>query len=242
MARRDKERYKNATVPAMPVESAVAYNRQLQELLGMKRDALQALAQQRAEIRAGYQTARTGIMRERTLGLQDVINQALERGILGSSAELERRIDVTAETGQRLAEALSARNQALLANMAQAMAARRNFAMGLANIAASRAAEQAMLNAQALYAGVGPFAGGPGFGGGGGGEAAGLAPRQREALQDITGDIRRMLDLIVTASPPAREKYIGALQDLWRRRNRMRKLYGLRPIPRQRMQELLRSV
>lgn len=240
MPPRNTERRRSATVPSLPPDSAVAYNQQLQQLYLQRQDALQALREQRKEIRAAYETARAGVLRERTLGLQDVINQSLDRGILGSSVDLERRAGVTAETAQRLAEAINARNQALLANLAQAMAARREFAMGLANIAASRAAEQALINAQQFLQGTGPFAGGGGFGGGGRALQA-LPARAQVRIRDMTRTIQDLFDTIANASAATRQDYIAQLQRLWERRNALRKKYGLKPIPRARMRALLQE-
>lgn len=235
MPPRIKERQRSATVPNLSPDAAVAYNQQLQQLYLQRQDALQALREQRAEIRAAFQIARAGIERERNLALEQAVNVALDRGLLGGSVDLERRRDVMAEAAERLAQAINARNQALLANLAQAMAARREYAMGLANIAASRAAEQALINAQQFLEGTGPYFGGAGFGGGPGV----LPPSARKKLSNMTESIQRLFDTLATVPPGTRQEYINRLQELWRERNLLRKKYGLKPVPRSKLRRLL---
>ncbi len=246
MPPRNQERYRSATVPNLPPDSAVAYNQQLQQLYLQRQDALQALRQQRAEIRTGFRIAKAGIERERNLAMERAVNLALERGLLGGSTDLEQRLGVRAEAAQRLAEAINARNQALLANLAQAMASRREFAMGLANIAASRAAEQALIDAQMFATGMGLYAGGAGFGAGGEGDRMrlqDLSKRKQERIRSLSHSIRNVLNSIATTPlGPDRQHYIQQLQALWTARNRLRQQFGLSPVPPERMQELIDQV
>lgn len=221
--------------PALPPGDAFGLNQQFQTLQGQRSDILGTLAAQRAEIRAAFMNQRSAIQRQEATGVADVESASIGRGVLGSSVDFKGRINVRANASSALADALSARNQALLANRAAQMQANRDFEMGVANIQAQRAALQATQATSEFLAGLGG-------GGLGGGQGADVSRKEKKQLRALGHDIRDAALAYVRANGSARDDFYDTLMDAWRRRNRMRARFGLSPISRQRLNAYLQDL
>lgn len=247
MPNRDNVTQRKGTRPVPPLGPGDAFglNAQYQTLVGQRSDILGTLAAQRAEVRSAFANQRAAVRRAEALGVADVENAAIGRGVLGGSVDLKARLGVRANAATQLADALSARNQALLANQAARMQANRDFEMGTANLQAQKAAIQSTQVANDFLENLVTGTGG-GFGGGGGGAGGADTPDiskpQKRKLRELGRDVEQAVLVWARASGSARTDFMDAVNDAWRRRNDVRRRFGLAPIPRARLRQYMQDI
>jgi hypothetical protein len=236
--RNDVER--RSGIPPLGPGDAFGLNAQYQSLIGQRSDILGTLAAQRAEVRAAFLNQRAAIRRGESQGVADVENASIGRGVLGGSVDLKSRLGVRANAATQLADALSARNQALLANRSAAMAANRDFEMGLAGLQAQRAAVQATQVATDFLSNAGLGQGATGLGLGN--NPQDVSRKDRRQLRAMGRDIENAARAYALATGSAREQYHDQLMAAWRQRNNVRRRLGLTPISRSRLNQYLQSI
>jgi hypothetical protein len=137
-------------LPSLSPASTANYYGQLAGLYAGYQSQITALRNQRVGLRADFHEAVTGARGEKLAGLAAVENQSIERGVLGSSADLQERSDVrgTAEAQIRAAE--RARLEGVAANRLSQQQAGLDYYMGAQGLEAQKLAEQQQLLAQQL--------------------------------------------------------------------------------------------
>jgi hypothetical protein len=139
-----------SALPSLDPASTANYYQQLAGLYAGYQNQRAAFKLQRVGFRAGFQEAKAGIRAEKLAGLAGTENAAIERGIAGSSADLQGRADVR---GAAAAAKVSAKNQ-----MLQGVAGTRigeqgaaiEYFMGAAGLEANKLAQQQQMLAQQL--------------------------------------------------------------------------------------------
>ena len=130
--------------PLGPAQSQ-AFTAQMAALQNSYSNALAAIRAQGGEIRGQYQSGLADIKANRIAGTAETEGAALSRGIVGSSADLGGRAAVVAEASGARVDARMARNSALSALRVSEMQAGTDYQMGIAQVAADKAAAQAEL-------------------------------------------------------------------------------------------------
>jgi hypothetical protein len=235
----------------------VQLNQQLQGLETGKVDALEALRQQRADARYAFRTQRADIRDARRQGIMDVSMDALERGISGSTVDWHQRTGVRADAAKQLQRAEHAKTQALTRNLLARLQTKRDYKLGVQNVAQTKAALQQEANVdrfandQVMGLGVkappgpswedygyNPSGGSTGGSGGGGASGGGTLSGEAKARESaVVGQINTLMDKLrtapVTASDgtPNRQRValIQELYDLWSERNKILVSAGLQP-------------
>jgi hypothetical protein len=191
-----------AALPALsPAESAAYYN-QLAGLYSGYQAELSGLKQQRIGIRAGAREQHAGVRAEKLAGLASTENAAIERGMLGGTADLQARAAVEANAAAQHASIKNEKIQGLAMNRIAAQQAGTSYFSEAAALEAQKVAAQQEALAQQLqnnlivsgmesqmnalkriyqsFASMGSGEGGGGRGGnGGGGNSNRLTPAQR---------------------------------------------------------------
>jgi hypothetical protein len=212
--------------PPLDPATAQGINEQKGLLLkqfGFNRENLKT---QEGILKAGFKSQAGAIQQQFLQDLAGTEGAWLGRGLLGSSADIQQRLAVRANKQTALQEAKNILAQGMLSLKAQGQQSRLDLSMGLANLAAARAAAQQNALAQQYMQGAfdrsggvgggGGRPGGGGPGGGGGDEASrrgkvnfvermmgsGLSgnwrPVQLNRVMDIFSN-RRLADYIVSA-------------------------------------------
>lgn len=238
------KRRKGAGSIPLPADQANIFNQQAQSIVGQRNDLIGTLRTQRSQILSDFGVARSSINRALDAGLADTVNAGIERGILGSSADFKDRIAVRANSAAQLADAMSARNQALLANKAQILAANRDAEMGLLNLQSARAAAKSTQFAQELLVNglmTPDIGGGFGFGGGGGaGPNATKSERKlHQGMEKQSDAIQGLARAWAMAHSSEKAALMRRLQARWRLRNKLRAKAGLAPFSSGRLDQLI---
>lgn len=119
-----------------------AYTAQLAALQSNYTNALASIKAQGGTIRAQAQSARADIKTQKIAGISETEGAAIERGILGSSADLGGRAAVIAEAAGQAVDVRTERNAAIAQLRAAQMQAQTDYQMGIAGVQADRAAAQ----------------------------------------------------------------------------------------------------
>lgn len=224
-------------VPPLPPQSAVASNMGLQGLVETYRTMLASLRLQGAAIGGTFKQAKTDIAGALSQNLTDVEAGAIDRGTLGSSTDLEQRIQARADASRALADARAARQTGLGQIALDKQLATTQLNTGLSNWQAQRAAEQSAIATDQLATGTIPGSGATaGSGGGGQGGTGAATPRLSTEIDHLLN----RLDAIPrgTRGALAIEEQLYAL---WQQRNKARRRAGLPPEPMQKLVRLIRE-
>ncbi len=136
--------------PLVSPSSATAYGGQLATLQSTLAARLAALRAQKGLIQGQFRMERAAVRSEQVAGMASAVNQALERGIVGSSIDAAQRIGVEAQAATGISAAIQARVQGLLGLRASRIEAANEYYTGIYDVQARKAAEQAELATQAL--------------------------------------------------------------------------------------------
>jgi hypothetical protein len=117
---------------------------QAASLYGQYQDTMKLLRFQRGTIKRQAKDARAGIKDQRTFDTQAAAGAALERGALGSSADVEARQQVASTAASALAANRGEQANAVSGNIANAMAARRDYQSGVLSLLQQQAAARSM--------------------------------------------------------------------------------------------------
>lgn len=165
-------------VPPPPVspDSAAAYAGQMSALQLQLAQRLAAGRAQRGILQGQFRMDKAGIRADEIAGLSAAEGDAADRGVLGSSADLQQRIGVQSQAAAGVNQAIQSKVQGILGIKLDRIAATNDYYTGVFDIAARKAAEQANAANQAflqdlvMRLGDETAPGGPGgrFGRGGG--------------------------------------------------------------------------
>lgn len=209
-------------LPPLPANDALGFNSAFQQLYAQYRDQLGALQSQGTQIQGAFNTQASAIDQQLQQDLSYAEGAAVDRGILGSSTDFKGRTQVRANSASAMAQAINARNQALLQNKQAAIGAARDFQLGTVNLQMSRAAEQAMQTAQAFAENSFLTPDGAGSG------TSALTAGQRRGFQNSRDSIKNLLTQIAVQGPS--DNLMSQLQTVWAQRNKFRQLMGLIPL------------
>lgn len=138
-----------AALPALSPADTAAYFGQVAAIEAGLRNQMAALRAERVGIRAGFRTERAGIKQQVIGGIVGISGESQERGILGSSAELEQRIGVRAAGAGAIAQSRNEMLQGLAANRLAGQQAQLGAFQASSQLAAQAlAARQTQLAAQ----------------------------------------------------------------------------------------------
>jgi len=132
-------------VPPVGPQSSVAYSGQLAMLQATLAERLAAIRAGKGLIQGQFRMDRAAA---RTLGIEGVsgaVNQALDRGIIGSSTDLEQRAAALAAKQQALQQAQQQKLMGLLGLRQDRISAMNEYFSGIFGVQAAKAAEQAAL-------------------------------------------------------------------------------------------------
>lgn len=238
MPNRNNTTARQGALPPLPADAATAYGFQAEGLTSQKNDTLELLRNQRGLLAEAFKNQRAAINRQRAVGLADAESNAIERGVLGSSGDFRNRLEVRANASSALAEAMAQRDQALLANTAQLMQAKRDFQLGMGNLAISQANDQAALVNQAFL--TNSFLTPETLAGDNAG-TQGLTNKQQHKLGNLSDSIKDLARLVAQAAPSSRSQFLNQLREAWAKRNQLRKKYGLSPFSQGKLDQLLQQ-
>jgi len=137
-------------LPSLDPASEANYYQQLGNLYAQYQTTLSGLKLQRVGLRAGFAANRAGIRAQKVEELAGVENQAIERGILGSSAELQQRTGVRAAAAANIAAERNALTQGIAQTRLAAQQAGIDYQQGATALEAQKLAQQQQLLAQQL--------------------------------------------------------------------------------------------
>lgn len=232
---------------AQPTMLDVLENNQMHmNLFGQHTDELAMLEQGRSQLRAETRNTIQGVKDQRRLDLASTASAANERGVLGSSMDVQGREDVRNAARLGINQARTDRAQGLLGNWAQVMQSRRTYEMGVLGLQQQQAAARAAGNANNVVEDfIKSLNQDKGYGGGGGGGGNNGGGGQNAAIRDRIGNKSEQIRaLLATLDPsllntiPGAEQVIGTKEDLWqafRKRNRLRGRLDLDPIAAKRL-------
>lgn len=220
--------------------SIASLNDQAANLYGGYRDSLSLLKLDRQRLKTAFRAQRGDIRTQRREDVQSAIGAANDRGVLGSSSDVDARASIQANAASQVVMARDAKTQGIQSNLAQAMQARRDFFAGMAGLAAQRAAMKGGAGIDAFLKGIldGQVGGGGGRGGrggrgggGGGQETYGPNDLTRSQITNRLGNISpRIKELLAAAqaaqTPAAAEATMAELREEWERRNKLRRWLG----------------
>lgn len=136
--------------PQLSPGETAAYYAQMQGLYQQYELQRAQLKQQRVGLRAGLREQVAGIRAEKVAALSGVENEAIERGVLGSSAELANRAGVRGEAAGAIAGAKRDMRMGLAESRLGDQQAAIGLYQGLSQLEAEKAARQQDLLAQQL--------------------------------------------------------------------------------------------
>jgi hypothetical protein len=146
--------YKNPggaeALPALDPATTANYYSQLAGLYSQYQTTLIGLKQQRVGLRAGFSEQKAGIRSEMLSGLAGAENAAIERGVTGSSADLQARADVRAGAAGATASAKRQMLEGVAATRLAAQQAGISYFQGSADLEAQKLAQQQATLAQQL--------------------------------------------------------------------------------------------
>lgn len=132
-------------LPSLDPASTANYYSQLAGLYAGYQNQLVALKQQRVGARAGFKAERAAIQAEKLTGLADAENAAIERGMLGGTADLQARTGVRAQAASAVAGAKSAMLQEVAQTRIGAQQAGIDYFMQSQGLEAQKLAQQQAL-------------------------------------------------------------------------------------------------
>ncbi|HEX9899738.1 MAG TPA: hypothetical protein VGC81_10955 [Candidatus Methylomirabilis sp.] len=135
-------------LPLLDPSAVASYYGQLQTLQSQLSTQLAGLRQQRVGFKGEARVARSDIRQQGQEALSGVVGSAIERGVLGSSAELEQRAETRAATSSGLADVNRQLYDALAESRLQAEQARLGFTQGTQQLAAGAIASRMQMAAQ----------------------------------------------------------------------------------------------
>lgn len=182
------------------IDPAVVANWSTQKagMLGQYADTQALLKADKARMLQAFRQQKRDIRTTKTQDLRAAVGAANDRGVLGSSSDVDARADVISGAAAQRMAARDAYSQGLIQNRMQRTQAQRDLTLGLSGLAADRAAtrSQAALSAyerklyddliKALQQGQG------GGGGGAGGGAGGQWAQQLAGARGMQGLARRI--------------------------------------------------
>lgn len=131
-------------IPPLGPQQTFGYATQLSQLRGDYLTKLAELTQTAKGFRSQFRLDKANIIAARRQALGDASNSAIERGMLGSSVDVEGRAGVKAEAAAALAGARAAKKAGIQASKQQKLLASNLFHSGvLATLADKRAAQAA---------------------------------------------------------------------------------------------------
>lgn len=139
-----------SALPSLDPAAEAAYYNQLAGLYAGYQTQLQGLKQQRVGIRADARMARTEVRAQKLADLAGTENAAIERGMLGGTADLQARAGVEATAAAGQAAISNQKLQGLAQNRIAAQQAGTEYFMGAAALEADKVAQQQMVLAQQL--------------------------------------------------------------------------------------------
>lgn len=174
-----------SALPPLDPASTANYYSQLAGLYAGYQNQLQGLKLQRIGAKADFRDAAAGIRAQKIGDLASVENQQIERGLLGSSADLQQRTGVRAGAAAAIQTAKREKLMTIAGTRLEGQAAGINYFMGVQGLEAQKLAQQQTLLAQQLQQNLivsgqessmdvlqaiyESLTGGGGYGGGGGG-------------------------------------------------------------------------
>lgn len=137
-------------IPPLGPQATFGYSSQLAQLRGDYLTKLAELTQTAKGFRSQFRLDRSNIIAARRAGLGDAANSALERGMLGSSVDVEGRSGVKADAAAALASAKAARDAGIQAAKQNKLLASNLFHSGVLATLADKRAAQAQAAAQSF--------------------------------------------------------------------------------------------
>lgn len=131
-----------AALPPLDPASTANYYSQIQGLYSQYRQSLSALKAQRVGLRAGFRETRAGIRRDLQLGIADAEGQAIGMGMLGSSQDLEQRINIRANAAQQIAQARNEMRSGIADTRLAQQKAATDYFMGVTGVQSAALAQQ----------------------------------------------------------------------------------------------------
>jgi hypothetical protein len=129
-------------LPALSPASTANYYSQMAGLYAGYQNQLLALKQQRVGFRADFGAAKADINAQKIGGLADAENQAIERGITGSSGDLQQRTGVRAGAAAAVQAAKRTRMEGVAGTRIAAQQAGIDYFMGSTQLQGTALAEQ----------------------------------------------------------------------------------------------------
>jgi hypothetical protein len=136
------------TIPNLSPGSAIGYAGQVAGLEQSLYARLAAIRAQAAAARGQFQADRSNIQAQAVDAMAGTVNAALDRGLIGSSIDLEGRAAVEAQRAAALVQARLQRSQALAGLRVEGIQATNDYYTGLLQVLAQKRAEQAQMAAQ----------------------------------------------------------------------------------------------
>ncbi|MES2156026.1 MAG: hypothetical protein V4510_12910 [bacterium] len=139
-----------SALPALDPASTANYYSQLAGLYAGYQTQLAGLKQQRVGLRADFMATRADVQAQKIGGLADTENASIERGIAGSSADLQGRAGVRAGAEAAIQSAKRTRMEGVAGTRLAAQQAGIQYFMGAQGLEANKLAQQQQLLAQQL--------------------------------------------------------------------------------------------
>jgi len=134
----------------VPPNSATAYGNQLAQLAQNYYSQLAIIAQQKGIIKGDFGVARAQAKTDAIGNMATTVNSGLDRGLSGSSIDLEARAGVDSQRATDIQAAIRARTQGMLGLSADRLAATNDYYTGIYGVQAAKASEEATMAAAAL--------------------------------------------------------------------------------------------
>jgi hypothetical protein len=139
-----------SALPSLDPASTANYYSQLAGLYAGYQNQLIALKQQRIGAKADFRDAAAQIRAQKVSDLASVENAAIERGVVGSSADLQNRIAVRGAAAAGIQSAKRGKLEAIAGTRIAAQQAGIDYFMGVQGLEAQKLAQQQQLLAQQL--------------------------------------------------------------------------------------------
>lgn len=139
-----------AAMPSLSPESTASYYQQLEGLYAQYQMTIDALRAQRVGIRAGTRNAIQGFRDEQREGIVQAEGNAISRGLLGSSVDVQNRLDVRSKAAQQIAGAKAEMTAGLAETRVAAQGAAIDYFQAATGLQAQALAEKQARNAARL--------------------------------------------------------------------------------------------
>lgn len=121
-------------------DAAAAFTQQLAALRQNYTSQLASLKGQRTNLQAAFEQQRVSLKGEEVSAMVAAEGQAVERGVLGGSADIKNRIGIASQTAAEIEAARLAKQQAIADTYQAALQVKTDYRIGLSNVEMARAA------------------------------------------------------------------------------------------------------